>query len=165
MDNVVYKERQYFRNPFVLMLLLAIIGMSVWALVQQVFLGKSFGQNPAPDSLVILFSMLPLIFFLFFIFMHLDSNIDETSISVRLCPFGSRKIAWKNVEKAYIRNYKPILEYGGWGIRYGLGNKGMAYTVGGYQGLQFELSNGKKVLIGTKKASELTEFLKQINKA
>lgn len=165
MQNSIFKERQYFRNPFVLILLLAIVGMSIWALIQQVFLGKPFGQNPAPDSLVILFSMLPLIFFLLFIFMHLDSNIDEESISVRLSPFGSRKIAWKNVEKAYIRNYKPILEYGGWGIRYGLGNKGMAYTVGVYQGLQLELSDGKKVLIGTKKTNELSEFLKQINRA
>lgn len=165
MDNIIYKERQHFRNPFVLILLLAIVGMSIWALIQQVFLGKPFGQNPAPDSLVILFSMLPLIFFLFFIFMHLDSSIDAECITVRLSPFGSRKIAWEDIEKAYIRNYKPILEYGGWGIRYGLGNKGMAYTVGGYQGLQLELKNGKKVLIGTKKANELTEFLKRMGKA
>lgn len=161
----IFRERQYFRNPFVLILLLAIVGMSIWALIQQLFLGKPFGQNPAPDSFLILFSMFPLFFLLFFILMRLDTVIDEESISVTLSPFGRRKIAWKNVEKAYTRNYKPILEYGGWGIRYGLGKKGMAYTVGGYQGLQLELSDGKKVLIGTKKASELTEFLKQINRA
>jgi hypothetical protein len=109
--------------------------------------------------------MFPVIFLLFFLFMRLDTNIDETSISVSMSPFGSRKIAWKNVEKAYVRKYKPLMEFGGWGIRYGFGSKGMAYSVGGNQGLQLELNNGKKVLIGTKKASELTEFLKQINKA
>ncbi len=165
MDNIVYKERQYFRNPFVLMLLLAIVGMSVWALVQQVFLGKPFGQNPAPDAFIIIFSMFPVIFLLFFLFMRLDTNIDEESLSVTLSPFGRRKIAWKNIDKAYVKKYKPLLEFGGWGIRYSLGSKGMAYSVGGNQGLQLELSDGKKVLIGTKKASELTEFLKQINKA
>jgi hypothetical protein len=165
MDNIVYKERQFFRNPFILMLLLAIIGMSIWALVQQVFLGKPFGQNPAPDAFVILFSMFPVIFLLFFLFMRLDTNIDETSISVSMSPFGSRKIAWKNVEKAYVRKYKPLMEFGGWGIRYGFGSKGMSYSVGGNQGLQLELNNGKKVLIGTKNTSELNEFLKQINKA
>ena len=109
--------------------------------------------------------MFPLLFLLFFFFMRLDTNIDEESLSVTLSPFGSRKIAWKNIDKAYVKKYKPLLEFGGWGIRYGFGNKGMAFTVGGNQGLQLELSNGKKVLIGTKKARELTEFLKQINRA
>jgi hypothetical protein len=165
MDNIVYKERQFFRNPFILMLLLAIIGMSIWALVQQVFLGKPFGQNPAPDAFVILFSMFPIIFILFFLFMRLDTVIDEHQISVVLSPFGRRTIEWKDVQKAYIRTYKPIMEYGGWGIRYGFGNKGMAFNVDGNKGLQLELNNGKKILIGTKKANELSEYLKQINKA
>jgi hypothetical protein len=163
-SNIVYKERQFFRNPFVIILLLGIVAMTMWAMIQQIFLGQPFGNNPAPDSFVILFSMFPIIFLLFFLFMRLDTNIDETSISVSMSPFGRRKIAWKNIDKAYVRKYKPIMEFGGWGIRYGFGNKGMAFTVGGTQGLQLELSNGKKVLIGTKKASELSEYLKQINK-
>jgi hypothetical protein len=41
----------------------------------------------------------------------------------------------------------------------------MAFNVDGNQGLQLELNNGKKILIGTKKVNELSEYLKQINKA
>jgi hypothetical protein len=164
MQSTVYKERQFFRNPFVLILLLGIVAMTTWAVVQQIFLGQPFGNNPAPDSFLILFSMFPLIFILFFLFLRLDTIIDEESISMNLSPFGRRKIEWKNVEKAYIRTYKPLFEYGGWGIRYGFGKKGMAFTVGGNQGLQLELNNGKKILIGTKRVNELSEFLKQINK-
>jgi hypothetical protein len=164
MEAKIFKERQFFRNPFILLLLLGIVAMSIWAVIQQIFLGKPFGNNPAPDSFVILFSMFPIIFILFFLFLRLDTQIDKEMISVNLSPFGRRKIEWKNVEKAYIRTYKPILEYGGWGIRYGVKNKGMAFTVGGNKGLQLELNDGKKIIIGTKKVDELAAFLQQINK-
>ena len=164
MQSTVYKERQFFRNPFVLILLLGIVAMTMWAMIQQLFLGQPFGNNPAPDSFLILFSMFPLIFLIFFLFMRLDTQIDDDCISINMSPFGRRRILWKDIDKCYVRKYKPLLEYGGWGIRYGFGSKGMAFTVGGNQGLQLELNNGKKILIGTKKADELAAFLKQINK-
>jgi hypothetical protein len=128
-------------------------------------MGQPFGTKPAPDVVLILFSMIPVLFLLLFIFMKQITNIDNQGIEVIISPLGRRRISWKNIEKAYIRDYKPLMEYGGWGIRYGFGNKGMAYSLGGgNKGLQLELNNGKKILVGTKKAPELADFLKQINK-
>ncbi len=49
--------------------------------------------------------------------------------------------------------YRPILEYGGWGIRYGL--RGRAYNVSGNRGLRVELTNGKHILFGSAKPEEL----------
>lgn len=161
MQSTVYKERQFFRNPIVLMLLLGIVAMSIWAMVQQIFLGKPFGNNPAPDSFVILFSILLLIFFSFFLFIHQDTEINNVCIIIRMRPFGGKKIYWKDIEKCYVRKYNPLLEYGGWGIRYGFGGKGMAYNLGGgNHGFQLELTNGQKVLIGTKKQIELESAIK-----
>jgi hypothetical protein len=160
-----FSETQKFRNPVIFILLLGILGLSVWGIVQQIFMGQPFGTKPAPDVVLILFSMIPVLFLLLFIFMKQITNIDNQGIEVIISPLGRRRISWKNIEKAYIRDYKPLMEYGGWGIRYGFGNKGMAYSLGGgNKGLQLELNNGKKILVGTKKAPELADFLKQINK-
>ena len=160
-----FSETLKFRNPVIFILLLGILGLSVWGIVQQIFMGQPFGTKPAPDVVLILFSMIPVLFLLLFIFIKQVTNIDIQGIEVIISPFGRRRISWKNIEKAYIRDYKPLTEYGGWGIRYGFGNKGMAYSVGGgNKGLQLELKDGQKVLVGTKKALELDDFLKQINK-
>lgn len=104
-------------------------------------------------SLVIL---LPLgIIFLF----KLTTRIDEQGIHYQFFPFHLylKKIGWNEISNAYVRTYDPIGEYGGWGIKGGFfwnKAKGTAVTVSGDLGIQLELKNGKKLLIGTKKESE-----------
>jgi hypothetical protein len=66
------------------------------------------------------------------------------------------------IEKYEVITYDPILDYGGWGIKYN--RHGKAYNVSGNKGLQLYLKNGKRILIGTQKESELTNFLTLINK-
>ena len=50
---------------------------------------------------------------------------------------NTSRISGGDIEKYYARTYRPIMEYGGWGIRYGV--KGMAYNISGNRGLQLEL--------------------------
>ena len=63
------------------------------------------------------------------------------------------------IESFKEREYRPIREYGGWGIRYGLSGK--AYNVYGNKGLQLVLNNKKKILIGSQKSYE---FYKAVQK-
>jgi hypothetical protein len=165
MKNKTFNEQQYFRNPAIFILLLVILGLGIWGVIKQVILGQNFGDNPAPNAMLIFFAVIPLIFLLFFIFMKQDTKITEEGIEVVISPFGRRRIAWSSIARANVRAYKPLLEYGGWGIRYGFGGRGIAYSVGGgNEGLQLELKNGQKVLIGTKKGKELSDFLASIQK-
>ena len=94
-----------------------------------------------------------------FMTMKLTTKIDKLTIRVNFYPFVNRTIPWEDVEEAYVRTYKPLLEYGGWGIRRRIGS--IAYSVSGKQGLQLSLTNGKKVLIGTKKVEELKSLLEK----
>jgi hypothetical protein len=55
------------------------------------------------------------------------------------------------------RTYKPLSEYGGWGIKYG--RSGWAYNIIGDQGVQLELDNGKRILIGSQHAEELEQAI------
>ena len=57
------------------------------------------------------------------------------------------------------RVYRPIREYGGWGIRYG--KNGKAYNISGDRGVQLELQNSKPLLIGSQRADELAQTIQQ----
>jgi len=96
---------------------------------------------------------------LFLFILNLETEISQEGISVRFFPFHLKKkfFAWDEIAKAEVREYSPLLEYGGWGIR--RGRSGIAYNVKGKMGLQLVLKNGKKILIGTQKAEELKQIL------
>ncbi len=77
-----------------------------------------------------------------------------------------KKIAWSEVSNAYVRNYDPIGEYGGWGLKGGSfwnKSKGKAITISGGVGIQLEFKNGKKLLIGTQKENDVKRVLQLIN--
>jgi hypothetical protein len=72
-----------------------------------------------------------------------------------------KKIAFDDIEKVYVRKYKPIMEYGGWGIRLGLFGKGWAINIAGNKGIQIEFKDSKKrkFLIGTQKEGDVEAVL------
>lgn len=68
--------------------------------------------------------------------------------------------------KAYVRKYDPIGDYGGWGLKGGAlwnSKKGKAINVSGDIGIQLELKNSKKLLIGTQKEAEARRVLETYN--
>ena len=96
---------------------------------------------------------------IFLFVLNLETEISKEGISVRFFPFHLKKkfFSWDEIAKAEVREYSPLLEYGGWGIR--RGKSGVAYNVKGNMGLQLVLKSGKKILIGTQKAEELKQIL------
>ncbi len=71
----------------------------------------------------------------------------------QLCPLEKNQHPLADIEKVEARTYKPLREYGGWGIR-GLANH-RAYNVSGSQGVELTLRDGRRILIGSQKAQEL----------
>jgi hypothetical protein len=93
-----------------------------------------------------------------FLFMKLKTRIDENGIQYQFSPFRLKYelLTWEDISKVYLRKYDAISEYGGWGIKFSFfGRKSKSYTAKGNIGLQIELKNGNKVLIGTQKKDEL----------
>ena len=93
---------------------------------------------------------------------NLVTEVSTEGVSYKMWPFHgkSRVIKWEEIESAEVRKYKPIGEYGGWGVR--IGTKGKAYNVKGNMGLQLVLVSGKRILIGTQKPAELEEVLENL---
>lgn len=117
-----------------------------------------------PGDLLLGNGILLLVIFLL-LGLRLDTEIRNDGVYVRFFPFALRlkRYGWEEIEKAYVRPYKPLLEYGGWGIRYG--RKGKALNVSGNMGLQLELKNGKKLLIGTRKPEVLQAVIEELEVA
>lgn len=99
-----------------------------------------------------------LLVFLLFNFFKLKTRIDEKGIYYQYLPFHFtyRLLPWNSISKCYVRNYDAIFEYGGWGLKFSFRkSRGKSFTVKGNTGLQLELLNGKKILIGTQKKEEI----------
>ena len=94
----------------------------------------------------------------------LDPNHQRTVVKYyQFFPvhFSIKTIGWSEINSAIIRNYDPIGDYGGWGIKGGLlwGKKGKSVTISGDIGIQLKLKNGKLLLIGTQKKTEASKVL------
>lgn len=161
-SEVFFKEEQRFRQLW-LWAIIILASIIPWiGMIFQVILGHKFGNNPGPDWLIILMWLvfgigLPI----FFYSLKLITEVRKDGIYLRYFPFHRKfKIyQYKEIESYMAREYKPIREYGGWGIRYVIG--GIAYNVYGNKGVQLILKSKKKILIGTQKPEE---FYKAINK-
>jgi len=94
----------------------------------------------------------------------LETKIKRDGIYVRFFPFHLKfnHCSWDSLSKSFVRKYFAITEYGGWGLKCGLGGKGKAYKVSGNYGLQLVFKTNEKLLIGTNKADELTNALHKI---
>jgi hypothetical protein len=160
--NETITEKQLFRQWWILLILWGVVGIVLFGLLSQLITGEPWGDKPLSNTgLFIIFVSLTL-FVLFFMNMGLQTRIDDQGVHFKFVPFSRRftTYLWSDIAHCEIREYSPIKEFGGWGIRYG--RNGMAYNVSGNQGLDITLKNGKRVLIGTKKNIEIQIFLSKI---
>ncbi len=110
----------------------------------------------------LLLSMLPP---LLFYWMRLWVRVEPNNLVVRFRPLLFKRISLSDIQSCEARSYRPIAEYGGWGVRYSISGRGWAYNVSGNQGVQLELKNGKRILIGSQHAGELAEAINKARQA
>jgi hypothetical protein len=161
---ILFSEKQKFRQWWIWLVLLAMAGFFAFAVYQQLVLKKPVGDNPASDTGLLIISLIPVFLILLFLFSELETEISESGVSYKFYPFHLRKItvSWGNLEKAFVRKYNPITEYGGWGFRLGIFGHGRALNISGNMGLQLVLKNGKRLLLGTKKPDEMEKVILQM---
>jgi hypothetical protein len=142
------------------------IKLSIFIPFVIVFWGVITGKTQAENGSSMLVAAVVLGFIsVLFYFANLETKIDTDGITIRFFPFQRvyYYVRWEEIESANVRTYKPIREYGGWGLRYSF-THGKAYNVAGTVGLQLVLKSGKKFLIGTQKGEELRQFLTELSR-
>jgi hypothetical protein len=158
---ILFTEIQKFRQWWIWVIVIVVTGLEINLLIQKL----SGGLNSISLLNLISFSLINICVALLLLFSKLHTIISDKGISYKFFPFhlAQKTIAWTDLEKAFIRTYNPIGEYGGWGFRLGIFGFGKALNVSGNIGLQLVLKNGKRLLIGTNKPNELTQALNKID--
>jgi len=150
--KILFSEKQRFNQWWLWAILIGI---------NLLFLSVAIFQ---PNIILALSFVFTLILTLLFLIFRLETHISGEKIYVRLYPLQLKykEYKWGEISKCSIRQYSPIGEYGGWGLR-GF-NKNKAMNISGNQGLQLDFINNNKLLIGTNKTKEMTEALEKIGK-
>ena len=156
----IFLEEQRMTKPLVL------IGLSIVFIVIGISIvndWESISQTDGSGKIGIFISLTILLLVgLLFLNLKLKTRIDEKGIYFQFYPihFSYRTIAWNEISTCYVRQYNAFLEYGGWGFRISFRQKiGRAYNVQGNIGLQIDLKNGKKILIGTQKKEDMQRVI------
>ncbi len=156
----LFREVQRFRHWFFWVPIAVVVGVIWWQFIQQIVIGRPPGTEPISDwaawALTIVFG---LGFPVFAAVVRLVTEVRPGTLSIRLIPFRGRFICLQDVRSADSREYSPMREFGGWGIRLAA-DGGKAYNAHGNVGVQLVLTDGKRVLVGTQRAEELIAALR-----
>lgn len=162
-EPVVFHEVQRFRQPWLWGILIAltlwVAGFFGYGLYRQLVLDRPWGERPMTDANLLLTASVVVLFDLgclwFFRRTRMETVVREDGIHVRFVPFVRKTFHFDEIRECRARDYQPLREYGGWGIRFG--PSGRAYSIGGSRGAQLELEGGRRVLIGSRRADELAD--------
>ena len=157
--NQEFTETQKFRQWWLWLLLIGALLFQLFTMTNTVPLSMEFWNlvevNP---NLWLPFVLYGLVMILF-ISLKLNTKINESGIYISYFPFVKRKVRWEEIATCEIVDYEIWI---GWGIRF-FTQYGTVYNTQGTKGLAVKLKNGKKFMIGTQKADDLRDFLKELH--
>ncbi|ACM58328.1 hypothetical protein HALDL1_03650 [Halobacterium sp. DL1] len=141
-SDPLFREVQRFRQPWIwallggIALLMLVLGPILWG------------------GLAIVVGIAGLIYSL-----RLQTEVRTDGIYFRMWPlhWSFRQIPWSETEHYEAKQYSPIREFGGWGIRWAPGK--IAYNVSGNQGVWIEQTNGRSILLGSQHAEEFSSAI------
>jgi hypothetical protein len=141
----LFREVQRFRQRW------------IWALLGGIALLMLVLGPIAWGGLVVIGAVAGLVYSL-----RLRTEVRGDGIYLKMWPLhrSFRRIAWSEIERCEVRQYNPIREFGGWGIRWVPGK--LAYNVRGNRGVWIERTTGRAVLVGSQ---DPEEFVKAIDEA
>lgn len=164
-SRIIFREQQKFSPYITLPIVVAValtVGISGFSLRELIY--EQGVTSPIPVILLVLAGVIiPITITLLFLSLKLETEVRADGLYVSFFPLhiNYKKFTGEDIDRYYPRRYRPILEYGGWGIRYGF-KAGKAYNVKGNQALQLILKNGGKLLIGSQEPDRLAEALDSV---
>ena len=165
-DRLFFEEQRFTQRWLWIILIvsmLLLVGVFGFGFIQQLVLGKPWGDRPVSDTTLLLVGSVVLLFsgamiYLFYS-LRLITTVRDGGLYIRFYPLRNKFIPCRRIASCEARRYRPLAEYGGWGIKYG--RSGWAYNILGDRGVQLVLDDGKKILVGSQRAEELARALKQ----
>lgn len=157
---VYFREVQQFRQPWLWAILLAPMLLCGYGLYRQLVLGRPWGNHPLPSQGLLVVNALVLLMLGWLYAVRLVTEVREDELRVHfVLLWRSKKFPWRDIRSFRAVTYRPLADYGGWGIRRGL--QGWAYNVSGNRGVEIELTNGERVLVGSQRPEELARAIEE----
>lgn len=176
-EKIEFYELQKFKQkPLIVLVVVAALfpfAFFVYGYFIQTIEHIPFGNKPLSDQGLLISMGLSIVYAVAILWLFFSSKLEtyvtRLGIHVRLFPFMKFKTYnFDSIKRFSVREYRPLLDYGGWGIR--IGPAGRAFNVYGKIGIQIVFKDGTKLLIGTQKPEEfyavLSKFCKknEVNK-
>jgi hypothetical protein len=138
----LFHEVQRFRQPW------------IWALLGGVALLMLVLGPISWGGLVIVGAVAGLVYSL-----RLKTEVRADGIYLKMWPLhrSFRRIPWSEIKQYEAKQYRPLREFGGWGIRWTPGK--IAYNVRGNRGVWIERMNERGVLVGSQHPEEFIEAI------
>jgi len=166
---LLYREVQPFGWPWPGMLIVvigivtsgAVIGPFSVGMWQQLVMRRPWGDKPMPDGmfyvvgpLAILLSLLPFAM----LFTRLLVEVRADGLLIELVRFkGPHVIPREGVRAASLTHIGPF----GWGCSRSGGR--VVYRMAGSEGVQFELTNGRRVVVASERPRALLEAVRSMS--
>jgi len=158
---VVYEETTHL-PLWVTAVLIAVILASSWPLVSVV---RAAGAGPVSAGAWIgAGTPALLIAAMYGLFGKMTTQVRRTSVRIA---FGyidliEKVIPFDEIEDAEAMRYRPIVEFGGWGIRWGWGRSKRAWTLSGNEALVLHLTDGTHFYVGSEHPERLLTALRGV---
>lgn len=94
--------------------------------------------------------------------LRLETEVRADGIYLKMWPLhrSFRRTSWAEIERYEPRQYKPLREFGGWGIRWVPGK--IAYNVRGNRGVWIERTNDRSVLVGSQRPDDFVDAIDEV---
>jgi len=146
-----FKEEQKMRQWWLWALLIAVAGVWVWDLIQQIL-----GLKPTDIAglFVGFFIIGPVLIFFYTLKLKTEFNADGIRINYSI--LANKRIKWEDVKELEIVRYGFV----GYGLRFSF-KYGIVYNTHGNMGLFIKNKKSGKLLIGTQHPEEVNQVVKQ----
>lgn len=161
MKKIYFKEEQKFGSLWLYLIMGFIYSTTLVSLfyknLMQFVYHQPFGDKPISDTGLVVTTVLVVLVVVVSAYLlfgsRLETEINSEGIFYRFWPYFKKQkhIPRESIKEQFVRKYKPIREYGGWGVRKGTKKTGNAINVHGKIGLQLVLNDGKRLLLGTQR--------------
>jgi hypothetical protein len=152
---VLFREKQPFRLGHARIALAMPPAVLAVISCRQIFFHHPWGNPPVTNGNLLFLAILTLLVYLRLITVRLVTELRPEQLSVAMKGFWRQtRIPVAEIRTATPVEYDPISEYRGYGIR--SGPRGQAYIACGNQAVQLELTDGRKLFVGSQHSKELT---------
>lgn len=167
LQTTYFSEEQHFRQRWLWALLFGVlVPVSCWfvfGVLRQLITGEPFGRNLTIDLVLGLLGFVALLMMVaiiwFFCVFKLQTQVTTDAIRVGFFSQRLLRIGYSRIRACTACTYHPVRDFGGWGNR--RSRRGRALTVHGNRGVQLELTDGCRLLIGSQRADELASVIEE----